>query len=353
MENSNQHWVVLDAGRSLIKAKNGSGEMSFTHAVLRLNETDYRAAVSRGGSIDLMRINGIPYAFGETAIKNGYQSRQVAADRYNELYYGAIVAATLYRLYEKPIRNVLLYASHAPVDVDYRADIIAAAKSVWEVESGDTKRVYTVTNVRCFDEPVGGVMNMLLNSNGTHYQRSDIRNGNTLVFDVGGQTIDIAALDKGKVDYTSITSRVGGIIAVEETFKRLFRSEHKAKLKSTPYLNPKRVREAIRTGVYDAGALGKIDCSAQLQESVSPVLTRIKDLISEFGDISNYDNMVFTGGGGGLLFNHIKDFMNHNAIRANIGRDYFHLADEPDNVHLANVRGGWRLLKAFEAKGAI
>lgn len=353
MENNNQHWVVLDAGRSLIKAKNGSGEISFTHAVMRLNETDYKSAISRGGSADLMRINGIPYAFGETAIKNGYQSRQVAADRYNELYYGAIVAATLFKLYEKPIRNVKLYASHAPVDVDYRTDIIAAAKAVWEVECNGGKRVYSVGEVRCFDEPVGGVMNMLLNSNGTHYQRSDIRNGSTLVFDVGGQTIDIAALDKGKVDYTSITSRVGGIISVEESFKRLFRSEHKAKLKSTPYLEPDRVRAAIRSSKYNAGALGQIDCSEQVREAISPVLIRIKDLISEFGDVTNYDNMVFTGGGGGLLFNHIADYLNHNAIRKNLGRDYFHLADEAENVHLANVRGGWRLLKAFQAKGVI
>lgn len=350
---TNDHFVVLDSGRSIVKGKTQSCESEFIHAITQLTDTEYRQAVARDFSDEIMVINGVPFAMGNTAIRRGYQSRQTTAERYNEIYYGSLLAAMLFRLYDKPIKNILLYASHPPTAVEYRPEIIAAAKGKWLVECMGEKREYVVSDVRCFDEPIGGVMNLLISGDGKNYHRSDIKEGSTLVMDIGGQTIDIAALDNGRVDYTSIESVDGGIIEVETRFGKLLRAEHRHKLSSANYLKPENIRNALQTGVYDAGAFGILNVGTQVKEATDDIILRIKDLIDQFGGLPNYNNIVLTGGGGGLLYNRINDYFNHAAIRAELGRDYFHLADNSQSVHMANVRGGFKLLKMFQKAGKI
>lgn len=350
---TNDHFVVLDAGRSLVKGKTQSSEKTFIHALTAITETEYKQIMAREASDEILKVNGVPYAIGKTAMKRGYQPRQTTAERYNELYYGTLLAAMLFQLYEKPVKNIFLYASHPPVSVENRAEIIAAAKGKWIVESMGEKREYVVNEVRCFDEPVGGVMNLLLAGDGKNYHRSDIKEGAALVLDIGGQTIDIAALDNGKVDYTAIRSADGGIIEVEQRFEKLLRAEHKLKFKSANFIAPDKIRAALQTGVFDAGAFGILEVSKLVNEASDDIVLRIKDLINEFGGITAYNNIVLTGGGGGLLFPRLCDYFNHAAIRAELSRDYFHLADGLQDVHLANVRGGFKLLKMFQKAGKI
>jgi hypothetical protein len=350
---TNDHFVVLDAGRSLVKGKTQSSEKTFVHALSQLTETEYKQIMARETSSEIVKVNGIPYAIGKTAMKRGYQPRQTTAERYNSLYYGTLLASMLFQLYEKPVKNIFLYASHPPVSVESRAEIITAAKGKWTVESNGEKREYVVQDVRCFDEPVGGVMNLLLGGDGKTYQRSDIKEGAALVLDIGGQTIDIAALDNGKVDYTAIRSADGGVIEVEQRFEKLLRAEHKLKLKSANFISPEKIRHALQHNVFDAGAFGSLEVSKLVSESTDDIVLRIKDLINEFGGLTAYNNIVLTGGGGGLLYNRLCEYFNHGAIQAELGRAYFHLADESTDVHLANVRGGFKLLKMFQKAGKI
>ena len=350
---SNDHFVVLDGGRSLVKAKTQSDEKSFTHALAQLTETEYRNVQARDGDDGFMRINGIPYAVGEKAVTRGYQARKTTAERYSDIYYGTLMAAMLYQLYKKPIKKIFLYASHPPVAIEYRHDIITAAKGRWEVDGVEGKRVYTVQDARCFDEPVGGVMNLLIADDGKTYSRSDIKEGSTLVLDIGGQTIDVAPLDNGKVDYTAITSADGGIIEVEHRFQKLLRAEHKNHLKSANYITPKNIRDAIRSGNFDAGAYGTFDVRELVRQSTDDIIVRINGLIEEYGGLVQYNNIVLTGGGGGLLFNRICEYYDHANIINNLNRKYFHLADDIEDVHMANVRGGWKLLKMFQKAGKL
>lgn len=353
----NDHFVVFDAGRSIVKGKSQSSEKSFIHALSQLTETEYKQMVLRDNNPDLFKVNGIPYAIGETAVKRGYQPRQTTSERYNELYYGTLLATMLFQLYEKPVKSIFLYASHPPVAIESRPDIIAAAKGgskgKWVVESMGEKREYTIQEVRCFDEPVGGVMNLLLATDGKTYQRSDIKEGATLVLDIGGQTIDIAALDNGKVDYSAIVSADGGVIEVERRFEKLLRAEHKTKLKSANFISPAKLRQALQTKSFDAGAFGKLDVGDLVKQSTDDIIVRINNLIAEFGGISTYNNIVLTGGGGGLLFNLICEYFNHEDIKKGLNRDYFHLADELESVHLANIRGGFKVLKMLQKAGKI
>ena len=50
----------------------------------------------------------------------------------------------------------------------------------WRVELGGNERVFRVTYANTFDEPVGGLMNVLLTEDGQHYQHSDLTGGRSL-----------------------------------------------------------------------------------------------------------------------------------------------------------------------------
>ena len=53
-----------------------------------------------------------------------------------------------------------------------------------------------------------------------------------------------------------------------------------------------------------------------------------------------WDSIILTGGGSGLLYDDLMTLLNHEHIL---------LADEVDSIHLANVRGGMKLWRLYEA----
>src|SRR5271157_5330573 len=80
--------MVLDAGNSIIKAKIArpeQGEITFPHAIRQLTETEYTNIVSRSGTSanmqDYLRINGQPYAIGESAERQGLITQRSGAAR--------------------------------------------------------------------------------------------------------------------------------------------------------------------------------------------------------------------------------------------------------------------------------
>jgi hypothetical protein len=69
---------------------------------------------------------------------------------------------------------VTLFGSHPPGDVAFRDDLMGAALGDWHVETGGRERYFRVTYANTFDEPVGGLMNVILSEDGQHYKRLDI-----------------------------------------------------------------------------------------------------------------------------------------------------------------------------------
>jgi hypothetical protein len=68
------------------------------------------------------------------------------------------------------------------------------------VEIGGLELKFEVTYANTFDEPVGGLMNVLLTEDGQQYQRTDINGGRALGFDIGDFTTDwIAVIQVGKL----------------------------------------------------------------------------------------------------------------------------------------------------------
>lgn len=337
--------LVLDAGNSIIKSKTQFGEVAYPHAMLELTETEYQNVLTRAGRlplIDYLRVNGRPYVIGESAERHGTVTRRTGAARYTADYYGIFVAATLARFYEVDT-TVSLFGSHPPGDVDFQEDLMRAAIGTWTVEVGDKTTTFRVEYANTFDEPRGGLMNILLTEDGQHYQRSDIKEGRTLVIDIGGHTTDwLAANPGGEVDPSLNESTSIGILEVIRDFERSFRANNKEIAKLTGTLPPDRVRDAIRTGVFQGGGRD-IPCHKEVQEATSALINRIANTYqSVAGGALPYDNIVLTGGGSAMLFDRLLPALGHQRV---------FLADTSESIHMANVRGGlklWKLLLAHD-----
>jgi len=339
--------MVLDAGNSIIKAKiarKEQGEMAFPHALRQLSESEYEKILARaqinGNAKDYFRVNGIPYAVGESAERHGVVTPRTGTARYTQDYCGVLAAISLARLYGRG-GEVAVFASHPPGDVIYREDLMKSIIGEWEVETGQSKANFRVIYANTFDEPVGGLMNVLLTEDGQHYCYPQIGDGRSLVIDVGGFTTDFLAVNQGgEVDYALAQSVPIGIQSVIRDFEESFRSTHLEIVKDTPVLPPERVRKAITSGFFEGGGQ-KYPCEQDVGEATSLFLNRFADTYQRLaGGALAWDSIILTGGGSALLHQKLNPILKHNNI---------FLADSKDCLHLANVRGGLKLWRLYEA----
>ena len=77
-----------------------------------------------------MKINGTPYAIGESAERHGVVTKRSGTALYTRNYYGVLAAASLMRLYRHGI-EVTVFGSHPPGDVGFRDDLIQAVMEEW------------------------------------------------------------------------------------------------------------------------------------------------------------------------------------------------------------------------------
>ena len=200
--------LVLDAGNSVIKAKiarRERGELAFPHALKPLTGAEYTSILSRSGKQaslqGYVRINGQPYAIYESAERHGVHSQRTGSSRYTREYYGIFAAMVLGRLYEKGM-EVSIFGSHLPGDSIYRDDPMKCVIGDWVVETGGHERRFRVSYANTFDEPVGGLMNVLLTEDGQHYQHTELNGGRSLIIDVGGFTTEWIAVNPGGQETT-------------------------------------------------------------------------------------------------------------------------------------------------------
>jgi hypothetical protein len=339
--------LILDAGNSIIKAKivrRERGEAAFPHALKALTEAEYTSILTRAGRHgpppDYLRVNGQPFVVGESAERHGVPTGRTGAARYSRDYYGVLAAAALGRLYERS-QEVAVFGSHPPGDVKFRDDLMGSVVGDWHVEVSGRERHFRVSYANTFDEPVGGLMNVVLAEDGQHYQHTDINDGRSLVIDIGGHTTDWLAVNPGgEVDYSLARSVPIGIQDVVADFVESFRASNLQAVKDTPSLPPDRVRQAIASGVFDGGGR-EYPCENEAREATSVLLNRIGDTYQRVaGGALGWDTIILTGGGSAMLYERLLPILGH---------DHVLLADDVDSIHLANVRGGLKLWRLYEA----
>lgn len=340
--------MILDAGNSLIKAKTAKTEQVFPHAIKELSESDYQNIQTRSGKsgapIDYIKVNGRSYAIGEQAERHGALTRRTGTARYTKDYYGVFVASMLARCFDKD-GAISVFGSHPPGDINFRDDLMEAAAGLYEIESAGKELTFKVNYVNTFDEPAGGLFNVILAADGVHYAHSDLNGGRSLVIDIGGFTTDWLAVNPGgEVDYSLNESTPIGVLAAIKDFEKSFRANNRDAVKDTPVLPPDRVRNAISTGIYVGGGR-RYPCQVEADEAVSMLVNRITDTFQNTaGGALLWDSIVLTGGGSALLYERLKPVLKHDRLL---------LADNPDSLHLANVRGGLKLWKLYEHDGLL
>jgi len=301
--------LVLDAGNSVIKAKiarREHSEVSFPHALKQLTESEYNNILSRsktsGMSTDYMRINRQAYVIGESAERHGVHTQRTGSARYTRDYYGIFAAAVLGRLYDRG-REISIFGSHPPGDVKFRQDLMEAVIGDWDVETKGRESHFRVTYANTFDEPVGGLMNILLTEDGQHYRHSDIQDGHILVIDIGGFTTDYLGVNPGgEIDYSLARSVPIGIKNEVSDIEDSFRANNLEAVKDTTILPPERIRKAIATGIFDGGGR-RFHCEDEAIESTNILLNRIADTYQQIaGGSLSWDTIILTGGGSALLY---------------------------------------------------
>ena len=72
----------------------------------------------------------------------------------------------------------------------------------WTVKVGKREMSFRVIYANTFDEPEGGLMNVLLTEDGEHYKHANVGEGRSLVIDIGGFTTDwLTVIPCRVVDY--------------------------------------------------------------------------------------------------------------------------------------------------------
>lgn len=184
-------------------------------------------------------------------------------------------------------------------------------------------------------------MNVLLTEDGQHYSNSYIHDGRALVIDIGGFTTDYLAVNPGgKVDYSLARSVPIGIQNIVSDFENSFRSNNLEVVKDTPVLPPERIRQAIATGLFEGGGR-RYPCEEEAKEATNMLLNRIANTYQQIaGGSLSWDAIILTGGGSALLHQRLLPVLNNENVI---------LADNINSIHMANVRGGLKLWRLYDA----
>jgi hypothetical protein len=341
--------IILDGGNSIIKAKSPGGEVQFRHALAELTSAEWKkiAQHAQGKPPEgYILVNGTPYAYGTMAESRGAVTRRSGAARYTKDYYGVLAAIALSLLHPRRGARVMAFCSHAPRDVVYADDLISAALGEYTVEAQGRTLSFVIEAATTFDEPVGGLMNVILKPNGREYARTDINGGTSLVLDIGGHTTDMLSVAPGgKVDYAVNHSELVGFQQVERAFEEALRVRYSKAFKTTNELPAGRVREAITTGVYRGGGR-EYECQEEAQQAADILLSRIANAYQDqAGGPARWDNIILTGGGSAALHDRLVDVLDHGRVV---------MADpDPESIHFANVRGGLKLWRLYEHAGIV
>ena len=339
--------LALDFGNALGKwhrpATSGYG--FYRHAIAQLQESEWRKVVRRGSPpLGLIKVNGTPYAVGDAARRYTTTDRPHGAARYHKDYYGVGLAFALVEAFGASQKNVFLIASHAPRDVDYSDALEQSALGQYEVECEQGTLKFSVTEVYTYDEPIGGYSHFVLTETGQPKQRNPLLTSSSLVIDVGGYTVDVAAIDPGGViDVLSLRSTVTGGLNLIDQFTSAMRANNRTLFQDAGELDIRRIESGILTGKYKYGNRF-IDCKDEATEAINALVYDVRQAISAAGGYGNFDKNLVTGGFGALIY---------EALEAAIPGADFMMAENRDRMKYANVFGGPKIVALLRKEGVL
>lgn len=368
--------LIFDGGHNIIKActlKRGS-DREFPHALKRIALSQYLDAVNNLGKelppdyIALNRGNdkdGNPmyeyYVVGESATGYDDLQRVTGPNRYTRDYYGIFLAVMLYRMF-KTGRDVAVYASYPTGDHEHRKMLAKAIVGTWDITvggvpdrsgktmKGGTRKLFNVTYVNTYEEARGGANNLILAESGLEYADKDINDGDALVIDIGGGTVDIRSIKNGKITPIVGRSIDLGIQSVETAVESMLLSNHPQEFIGVRQLPLDQLRTAIRKKVWDGGG-NPIDITFYIQQAMSLLVNQIGQIYNApitrkgAGGPMLWRYIIMTGGGGASIYEYLLPVLRHTRVVT--------AEDDPNLLHLANIHGGRKMWKFAYSKGLL
>lgn len=336
--------IALDVGHAEVKVYNRltGKRVVFRSILAALDDATWRHATAQGIPPGYALVNGAPYAYGDAA-RGFRKTRPTGANRYTEVNYGVMAALAMNAVIDnvRPA-HVHLMGMYPPVDHDYvphqRAAVLAPRKG-WSVDTGE-KSTFKVLSFTAIDEPIGGVLHFMFTHEGAEKANNPLVNARTLVIDSGGHTLDLTAIDpNGEVDWSSARSFDIGLLPELERLGKLLRAREMTRFRGVHEFPRERLEEALYTGRYRYGRVD-LDCQKESEQIKYGLLNAIDDAIQMFGDKTNYDALLLTGGGAHLL---------HSIITEAYPDLYVYLAErDHDKALFANVFGASKFLSLRE-----
>lgn len=349
--------IVIDCGNSIVKAMihgRRNSVVEFPHAIRRTDAATFNGIVARHSrglnrNIDVdssvFEYAGQYVTVGENALLNGEEARS-GGPKYRDDYYPILFLGALLKLLPNGHENLRVMALFPPGDHRFIETMMnSLGKKHTVTRANGAKVVYKVREVLTCDEPVGGLRNFLLASDGLHYSFSNIDPGLALCVDIGGKISSLVPFRaNGFVDYEQAQSVDLGIQDVMSGVGRVLLSMPEydsffSEYRGSELPHDEAMRDCLRTGFYPAGGydIPALDAIADATEAIR---RQIKDVYEKrLGGQRAYRYITVTGGGGGLLYHQlVEHVLNFNPDKI------FLCHDDLDTMHYANMFGADKVL---------
>lgn len=328
--------VCLDIGNAYTKwlLQRLAIEGRFPSTLAELSAAEWQRAVGNGKPRPgLVKVNSKFYAVGQAARRHVLKERPKGSARYTSEYYGVMLAYAFTQMFADDDHTVRLFASHAPQDVAFAGNLVAAAKRTWEVESTNGLQHFEVKDVVTYDEPVGGYAHYAFTKQGK--ERAGVDGKTALVIDIGGYTTDKTVIDPdGSVDMLTIGSTRTGTLQVFEQFERDLRDHNLQEFSGVDDLDMRRLETAIMTGQYPYGKR-TIECAQEAFEAKQGLVNDVIAIIKAAGGAAQFDMILLTGGGSALVYGEL--------CAAFDGIEFVLVDDNREMLGYATVYGGGKI----------
>jgi hypothetical protein len=345
--------VVSDMGHSLLKigARGRDTEWVYAdapHAIHEIPGRKWEQAVERSSAatnaIDFIQIGGDYFIIGESAERYGHATRRMGAKRYERNYLGAQAMAMLARVTPETEAEVIVMALHPPADAEYRKELRRSLLGVWDMQLGNGQEyMFHVSKVIAVDEPVAGMMNVVLDNR--LRERKEYTQADALVLDIGGGTTSVAPiLPGGAVDYLRATSFPLGILSVTEKLQQGLMAHYRDMFLGTRQLRPSQLRAALMTERFEGGGR-TLTCKDEVRSAKAELLSEVERIYfnGNLGGPLVFGSIILTGGGSIAMGEDLLDLLDHKRIT------FAH--NKPEDIHFANAYGAAKWMDVFEAEG--
>lgn len=345
-------------------------ELVMPNAMVKETDLAFDARVRRNrgrpgdyGSTSVFRNlkTGENVVLGSEPLMSGRPVRITGPEKYEYGVLDNMILATLLKFAPDGHPNVIVSCAHTTDAVAYTDKMAAILNGKHQIQRYDGENVeYKVRAFIPWDEPVGGILRFAERN----YVEDALEPGEQItVADFGGRVSSVypaMVLPGGRIEvywsvgrsfdsgiqqvFEQLALELRGLYPDKFTMRTIPESLLEEALMNTEVIDGKThhfvsLRERVargekyQEGKDDARGRQPFDVTQAVLNATGFILDGVRNIyINNLNGGAEMDHIVITGGGGGRLFNMLRsEVFGYNAV---------HLAEEPEFIHLANLRGG-------------